>query len=576
MMSINNSSKKFWRRNNLGYWLLCSIITGFMSWFILVFLSEQRSNMIIFNHSIVNQIKYLGLLIGLTFFLYYLLARQPKGRKQWFLPAKEALRNSRGKIMGIIGTSLNTTDHKQQDEKLCQLRKAIETMQLGVTITDMDGKIIYTNSAEARMHGYEADDLIGEDLGIFAPAELRKPMTPEQIKEMKRLRESINIRKDGSTFPVRLMSDVIKDPAGEPVAIVTTCEDISMRKQTEDVLKQRTRALALLNRMSDLLQACFSEKDTYSVVGRVCKKLFPSDSGCISIMDLSRNGLKVVEFWGNLPHPPYKSESHTNSAVRPDIPHTIEYSDTGPLCPYQNSYSDNECLCVPISTSGEILGILSLCSKQGKSRDSDNNHTHDTIKAKRMVLTRVAEHYARALVNLRLREALRMECIRDSLTGLYNRRYMEESLEREARRAKRRNSSIGIIMLDIDHFKDFNDIYGHDAGDIVLKKLGTFLHRHTRGEDIACRYGGEEFLLILPEAPLEVVMQRAKELHSGIKKLRIVYQKKPLSITISAGVAVLPDHSSNVREVVKAADEALYRAKEKGRDQIMVALTIDD
>ena len=148
---------------------------------------------------------------------------------------------------------------------------------------------------------------------------------------------------------------------------------------------------------------------------------------------------------------------------------------------------------------------------------------------------------------------------------------MEESLEREARRAKRHNTPIGIIMLDIDHFKHFNDIFGHEAGDIVLKELGTFLRANTRGEDIACRYVGEEFLLILPEVPREIVIQRAQELHIGVKKLKIVYRGRLLHITISAGVAILPDHNPNVKEVVKAADTAMYRAKENGRNQVVVA-----
>lgn len=465
----------------------------------------------------------------------------------------------------------NITECKQTDGKFRQLGKAIETIRLGVTITDLNGRILYTNPAEARMHGYEADDLIGQDLGIFAPAELRRPMTLDQIKEMRHLRESINIRRDGSTFPVRLISDVVKDAAGHPVAIVTTCEDITERKRKEKALKQHTRELTLLNRMSELLQTCHTEDGTYSVVSNVCQKLFPLDSGCLCIMEYPQARLKVVDFWGRSPYNSWKFGGNEDRAASADKTHVIKNLDPGSLCPRLNFCPDTDCLCVPISISGEmILGILSLCCDHRPSVDSDSDG-NDRIEAKRMVLTRVAEHYALALVNLRLRESLRMECIRDPLTGLYNRRYMEESLEREARRAKRHNMSIGIIMLDIDHFKHFNDIFGHEAGDIVLKELGSFLRAHTRGEDIACRYGGEEFLVILPETPREVVIQRAQELHIGVKKLKIVYRGRLLHITISAGVAVLPDQSSNVKEVVKAADTAMYQAKEHGRDQIVVA-----
>lgn len=441
-----------------------------------------------------------------------------------------------------------------------QLQRAVETMQLGVTITNMDGAIIYTNPAEAAMHGYTVEELLGKDLGVLAPAELRNPMTVAEIDRMRHLRESTNIRKDGTHFPVRLMSDVLRDQHGVPIAIVTTCEDITEQKRLEQAMKQRTRELTLLNRMSERLHACHAEPDTYQVVGQICQKLFPRDSGCLCIMDATEPHLKVVEFWGTPP-------DHT-TVPQQDDDGSDNHSNT--LCPYQRVCSEQDCLCVPISVSGEILGLLSLCFRDDHELDLADLYQHYP-KAKQATLSRVAEQYALSLINLRLRETLRMESIRDPLTGLFNRRYMEESLEREARRAKRHDTSIGIIMLDIDHFKLLNDMHGHDAGDLVLQELGCFLQRHTRGEDIACRYGGEEFLLILPEAPAEVVIQRAHELHSGIRNLKIVYHGQPLHITVSVGVAVLPDQSANVRDVVKAADLALYQAKRSGRDHVMMA-----
>ena len=634
-MKIHNIPKRFWKMFTHGGWLLFLMLSVFvMSQFFLSFLSVQRSKIMIYHIYIVNHLIYPGLLGGLIFCFYYFVMRTetrrtrcvlpnptlireiaahkhfgkvlieewnpldtlpdnlpthlfpknsanqsadpnfaqgPKDRNQWFLLTKAVLRKSQEKLMGITGKNHSGVRRTQRDEKLGQLAKAVETMQLGVTITDMDGKIIYTNPAEARMHGYEVDDLIGKDLGVLAPAELRKPMTAEQIKELRSLRESVNISKDGRIFPVRLMSDVVKDAAGQPTAVVTACENLTEHKRTEKVLKQRARELALLNRMSELLQACATEEDTYRVVGKVCKKLFLSDSGCLSILEPSQTKPKVVALWGNPSQHARAAEGNNGSGNLPFKPHLTEELETGSLCPLSNFHQDNDCLCVPIHTADELLGILSLCFRQGASGNADPQGDHHHLKARQILLTRVAEQYALSLVNLRLRDALRMECIRDSLTGLYNRRYMEESLKREALRAKRHHTPIGIIMLDIDHFKQFNDIYGHEAGDLVLKRLGTFLQRRTRGEDIACRYGGEEFLLILPETPIEVVVQRAKELHAGVKKLRIIYQGKRLHITISAGVAVLPEHSSTVKEVVKAADTAMYRAKEQGRDQVMVA-----
>jgi diguanylate cyclase (GGDEF)-like protein len=194
-----------------------------------------------------------------------------------------------------------------------------------------------------------------------------------------------------------------------------------------------------------------------------------------------------------------------------------------------------------------------------------------------MVFSRVTKHYALALLNLRLREKLRIEAIRDPLTALYNRRYMEESLDREALRARRRGTPVGILMFDIDHFKTLNDTYGHEAGDKVLEKLGMLFRKYTRSEDVACRYGGEEFLLILPEAPLQTVLLRAEELRKLIKDhLRIPWQEVVLSVTISVGVAAFPHHGQEVKQVVAAADGALYQAKKQGRDQVVVAPSSGD
>jgi diguanylate cyclase (GGDEF)-like protein len=181
-----------------------------------------------------------------------------------------------------------------------------------------------------------------------------------------------------------------------------------------------------------------------------------------------------------------------------------------------------------------------------------------------------------ALASLNLRESLRHQAIRDPLTGLFNRRYMEESLEREFLRVQRRNASMGLIMLDLDHFKIFNDTYGHKAGDAMLAAMGSLVLKHVRREDIACRYGGEEFLLILPEAPLETTLARAELLKEAMGQLQIDHQGQILGpLTTSFGVATFPEHAQNWEDLIRAADRALYRAKQKGRDRVEVAQTSD-
>lgn len=167
---------------------------------------------------------------------------------------------------------------------------------------------------------------------------------------------------------------------------------------------------------------------------------------------------------------------------------------------------------------------------------------------------------------------LRFQAIRDPLTSLFNRRYLEESLEREISKAIRYKLSLGLIMLDADHFKAFNDTYGHLAGDAVLRHLSKLLVKYSRKEDIACRYGGEEFILVLPGTSNEVAEQRAEKLRSIVEKGKPIYHDNIIlpNVAISLGVAMLPDHGNTATTLIAAADNALYQAKENGRNQVVM------
>jgi len=158
------------------------------------------------------------------------------------------------------------------------------------------------------------------------------------------------------------------------------------------------------------------------------------------------------------------------------------------------------------------------------------------------------------------------------LTGLYNRRYLEEVLEREIRRAGRAAQSLGLLMLDLDHFKRFNDTFGHDAGDAVLREAATLLLKNVRAEDFVCRFGGEEFVVILPTADVEGAHTRAESLRTKMRELTIMHQGKSLGmVTFSVGVASFPEHGISPKDLMAAADGALYEAKRGGRDQVAVA-----
>jgi diguanylate cyclase (GGDEF)-like protein len=162
--------------------------------------------------------------------------------------------------------------------------------------------------------------------------------------------------------------------------------------------------------------------------------------------------------------------------------------------------------------------------------------------------------------------------ITDALTGLYNRRYLDETLRRELLRAERAKLPVAVIMLDVDHFKRFNDTYGHDAGDAVLRSLAGLMQKHARGGDILCRYGGEEFAMIMPEMSCAAAAQRAERLLEATRLLTVEHGGRPLGrVTLSAGVALFPDHGAEGPALLQAADSALYAAKKAGRDRVVVA-----
>lgn len=194
------------------------------------------------------------------------------------------------------------------------------------------------------------------------------------------------------------------------------------------------------------------------------------------------------------------------------------------------------------------------------------------LTERRTFLQTVAENLALGFANVQLREALHQQAIHDRLTGLYNRRYMEEVLERELRVAQRYARSLALVMTDIDHFKGLNDTYGHDAGDVVLKVVAGCIHGRVRTADVACRYGGEEILLILPDTALSAAAALAEDLRTRIRELALEACGQAIGpVTISLGVAEYPTHGRKSTDLLRAADAALYQAKQRGRDQVVAA-----
>jgi diguanylate cyclase (GGDEF)-like protein len=333
-------------------------------------------------------------------------------------------------------------------------------------------------------------------------------------------------------------------------------------------LEARNREIALLNRMGDMLQACRTLDETFGVITETLGGLFPSEPGALYMLRSSHKLLEMVAKWGNYKGNAEMFRPEECWGLRRGKAHRVEKPGTGQACAHIRTPPPFGALCMPMMGQGEVLGMLHI-SFSGLEPDHRTEEHYRRLEAMERLAVTVADHLSLALANLKLRERLQEMSVRDPLTGLYNRRYMQETLQREIKRAQRNSTPIGIIMLDVDHFKNVNDTHGHDAGDFVLKTLARFLAGNLRGEDVACRYGGEEFVLIMPGLSPKDSWLKAERIRSEIENtLRVPYLDRLLSITVSIGVAAFPDHGVHVDQLMTKVDGALYAAKNNGRNRI--------
>jgi diguanylate cyclase (GGDEF)-like protein len=286
------------------------------------------------------------------------------------------------------------------------------------------------------------------------------------------------------------------------------------------------------------------------------------------MLNPSRNLLDVEASWGaaSSRQGPFTPESCW--ALRMGRAHLVQPDNFSLLCAHIEAGTPDSHLCIPMLAQGESLGVLSVSDPSLSDSAADSGSSQQ----KRELAVSLGEQISLALANLMLRETLKYQSVRDPLTGLFNRRHMEEALGRELLRAVRNETTVSVLMIDIDHFKQFNDAFGHEAGDIVLRDLGALFTSEVRGGDIACRYGGEEFLLILADADLQTAGERAERLNQLVRNMHISHGGETLRrITMSIGIACAPQHGSSAAQIVQSADEALYTAKARGRDRIVLA-----
>lgn len=332
-------------------------------------------------------------------------------------------------------------------------------------------------------------------------------------------------------------------------------------------LVQGNREITLLSEMTNLLQTAASFEEAATILTRFLGELFTPHAGAVYLTSSSLNYLDLLVQWGDAIAMPGFAPDDCWGLRRGQI-HSASDPQTDLVCAHaRRDEGGHPYMCVPLMAQVASLGLLHVVFAPGTEVGADSG------AGWRQFAERVANQITLALANLRLRQTLREQSVRDALTGLYNRRYLEESFNREIARAVREKQPLAVFMLDVDHFKQFNDQYGHEAGDAVLRAFGHVLRQSVRTSDIVCRFGGEEFTVVLAGATEPTALDWAGRLMKRIRAMEVRLEGQQLlpHVTVSAGLAVYPRHGADVETLLQAADHALYAAKHAGRDRITVS-----
>jgi diguanylate cyclase (GGDEF)-like protein/PAS domain S-box-containing protein len=511
---------------------------------------------------------------------------------------------------------ISHAENGQVAQHVHDLEQVLEQTGEAVIVKDMNAVVTFWNREAATMYGFSAAEAIGQPMRVLHCAELSEA---EYGRILARIRAGVPTtssnerrKKSGEIVRVALKTTPLFDGQNNLVGEITVARDITALHRTEEALRAAqatlqarltaireanrnlTREIAArrkadaamrrnhqalaatvrqlesfhrdgeaLSRMAELLQSCTQRGEAYAIVRETGAHLFPKSSGSLFIYRESRDVLEHVTSWGS-------GRAHDTTlapdecwALRLGSPHFVPRTRTI-RCRHAHE-AIGSYVCMPVQGQGQVLGLLHIAVEVSPRTMRPARDVEQRLRA-------MTDRVGPALANLKLRDALRELALRDGLTGLYNRRYLEDAVNRELHRAERNGKPVAIVMIDIDGFQHFNNKYGHDAGDFVLSALARAITKSTRPSDIACRYGGEELAVVLPETSLECARERAEEMRAAIRDTNLTHLGQALPApTASFGVAVYPAHGTRPADLLKAADQALYRAKQEGRDRVCVA-----
>ncbi len=521
--------------------------------------------------------------------------------------------------MGTVKTELFRRAQSPPSEakvRAPQLEQVLQQVGEAVIVKDLDAIVTYWNREAMSLYGYSPEEAVGQPLRNLHAADLSEADYARILARVRAGKPTSSTterrKRNGERVRVAIRTTPLVDTQGRLIGEITVARDVTQLLSTEEALRgaqatlearltavreshrnlvrevtgrrkieaaQRiaNQALAatvrqlksfhrdgeVLSHMAELLQSCAQRDEAYTIVRETVSRLFPGVAGMLYIYRESRDVLEHVASWGGGKPPAPVLGAEDCWALRLGCPHFVHRHSTVRCLHAQKA--GQSYICMPIQGQAHVLGLLHLALDV----DSRTERPKETTERRLRALT---DRVGPALANLKLRDALRVLALRDGLTGLYNRRYMEDALNRELHRSESSGRPVSIIMIDIDHFKRFNDTFGHDAGDFVLSSLAREIPNHIRLSDMACRYGGEELAIVLVDANLEQALERAEELRLAIRQTKLRHRGQSLPApAASFGVAAYPLHGANMADLLKAADRALYRAKQAGRDQVCAA-----
>lgn len=346
-------------------------------------------------------------------------------------------------------------------------------------------------------------------------------------------------------------------------------EDSETRAKQALVGEQvRQREMSLLSELDEWLQSCQSLAELFQIVTAFMGRILPQTSGELYVYSNSRDVLDGACHW-NGPGAIDHIQPDACWSLRRGRPYEFGSGTISMPCAHVEQQLSGAAaqnyVCLPIIAHGDTVGLLHI--KFNEDRDEASTELQ-SLDPRRFAI-QCAEHISLAIANVRLRDELRDQSTKDVLTGLFNRRYFMETMRGELGRAQRNNSEVAIISFDADKFKTFNDNHGHDAGDVVLREIAECMRATFSKDDVLCRFGGEEFCVLMPETTLEAAFEAAEKFRRAVEAVSIIYSGSKLPpVTISGGVAAFPADAKSLQDLLAAADQALYKAKANGRNRM--------